>query len=301
MTAKVICVGIAVLDLIYGVEKLPSADGKLNALSYIESGGGMAANAAVAIQRLGGEGSWCGRLGEDDVGRRIRDGLLVENVNVRLSRIFKEVSSPHSIVLVDREGNRALVLYRPPSLDPDPSWLPMSEILNVDAVLTDNRWIEGAVRVLSAARKKGIPGVLDADSASDKSTLSAVAAASHVIFSKDGLCELFDVTDPVAGLRQATRYAPFAAVTMGAGGVMWSAHGGPVQSMSAFPILAKETVGAGDIFHGAFTLALVEGAGEEVALRFASAAAALKCAREGGRSSFPRRVEVEDFLDANNQ
>jgi len=301
MTAKILCVGIAVLDLIYGVEKLPSTDGKLNALSYTESGGGMAANAAVAIQRLGGEGWWCGRLGEDEIGRRIRDGLLDENVNVRLGRIFKGVSSPHSIVLVDREGNRALVLYRPASLDPDPSWLPMSAILDFDAVLTDNRWIDGAVRVLSAAKKRGIPGVLDADSASDKSPLRAVAEASHVIFSKDGLSELFDVEDPEAGLRQAIRYAPFAAVTLGADGVMWLANGGPVQSMPAFSILAKETVGAGDIFHGAFTLALIEGAGVEGALRFASAAAALKCAREGGRSGFPHRAEIEDFLRTNNR
>jgi sulfofructose kinase len=299
MMAKIMCVGIAVLDLIYGVKKLPSTDGKQNALSCTESGGGMAANAAVAIQRLGGEGSWCGRLGDDDIGRRIRDGLLDENVDVRLARIYKEVSSPHSIVLVDREGSRALVLYRPASLDPDPSWLPMSEILNFDAVLTDNRWIEGAVHVLSGAGQKGIPGILDADSASDKSTLRAVEVASHVIFSKDGLSELFDVEDPEAGLRQAIRYAPFAAVTMGADGVMWLANGGPVQWLPAFPTLAKETVGAGDIFHGAFTLALIEGAGEEGALQFASAAAALKCGRQGGRASFPRRAEVEAFLKAN--
>lgn len=299
MTAKIVCVGSAVLDLIYSVETLPFRDGKQNALSYTESGGGMAANAAVAIQRLGGHASWCGRLGEDDVGRRIRDGLFAENVDVRLGRLFKDVSSPHSVVLIDREGNRALVLYRPALLDPDPSWLPISEILTFDAVLTDNRWIEGAVQVLSAARQRGIPGVLDADSAGDKSTLRAVELASHVIFSKDGLSELFDVDDPEAGLQEAIRYAPFAAVTIGADGVMWSANRGPVQWMPGLPIRARETVGAGDIFHGAFTLALIEGAGEEGALRFASAAAALKCAREGGRSGFPRRAEVEEILKAN--
>jgi len=57
-----------------------------------------------------------------------------------------------------------------------------------------------------------------------------------------------------------------------------------------------DTLGAGDVWHGAFALALAEGQGEEAAIRFASAAAAIKCTRFGGRSGAPRRDEVERFL-----
>ena len=65
MSARVSCVGVAVLDFIYNVERLPSADGKIVAHSLIESGGGMAANAAATIVRLGGHAAWFGRVGGD--------------------------------------------------------------------------------------------------------------------------------------------------------------------------------------------------------------------------------------------
>ena len=301
MSAKIACVGGAVLDLIYGVEQLPSQDGKFQALTYTESGGGMAANAAVVIRRLGGESLWCGRLGDDDMGRRIRDDLQTENVDVHLARFVPGVKSSHSIVLVDRDGNRAILLYRPDALDPDPSWLPLSEIVGGDAVLADNRWIEGAVAALSAARARGLPAILDADAPGENASLSAVAAASHVIFSASGLHDLFNAGDPAEGLRQAAAHAPFVAVTLGVKGVMWLGPDGAPRVLPAFPVRAAETVGAGDIFHGAFALALVEGHGEEQAIRFAAAVAAIKCSREGGRASFPLRTEVDDFLGRHQQ
>src|SRR6202000_2277218 len=144
VTAKILCVGGAVLDLIYGVAHLPSTDGKLHASSHAESGGGMAANAAVIIGRLGGEATYCGRLGNDDMGRRIRDGLQQEGVDTAHVRMLPGVQSPHSFVLVDGDGNRAIVIYRPHDLDPDPAWLRSIEMADYRAVLADNRWVEGA-------------------------------------------------------------------------------------------------------------------------------------------------------------
>ncbi|MDQ0469261.1 sugar kinase [Labrys wisconsinensis] len=297
MTARVMCVGGAVIDLIYEVDALPSQDGKMLALSYRESGGGMAANAAVIVARLGGEAAWCGRLGDDDKGRRILDGLRQEKVDVRHARLVAGVQSSHSIVLVDGEGNRAIIIYRSDAFEPDTTWLPISSILQADAIVADNRWVEGASLVLSAARQHGKPAVLDADTATDRATLTAVRAASHAIFSTPGLAGLYGTPNPGEGLRQASRDCPFVAVTMGGSGVMWIDSGGMARSMPAFPIGAVETVGAGDIFHGAFALALVETRDEVAALRFASATAALKCMGRGGRASFPDRAAVEKFLN----
>jgi sugar/nucleoside kinase (ribokinase family) len=66
--------------------------------------------------------------------------------------------------------------------------------------------------------------------------------------------------------------------------------------LAAFPITAVDTLGAGDTFHGAFSLALVEGSDTNQAMRFAAAAAALKCTRFGGISGTPTRSEVDAFL-----
>jgi bifunctional ADP-heptose synthase (sugar kinase/adenylyltransferase) len=57
-----------------------------------------------------------------------------------------------------------------------------------------------------------------------------------------------------------------------------------------------DTLGAGDVFHGAFTLAPAQGCEVAAALRFAAAAARLKCTRVGGSMAAPHRAEVETLL-----
>ena len=68
--------------------------------------------------------------------------------------------------------------------------------------------------------------------------------------------------------------------------------------LPAFPVTAVETLGAGDTFHGAFALALAEGLAIAAAMRFAAAAAALRCTRSGGRTALPSRQEVMALLAA---
>jgi sugar/nucleoside kinase (ribokinase family) len=66
--------------------------------------------------------------------------------------------------------------------------------------------------------------------------------------------------------------------------------------MPSFPVHTVDTLGAGDVFHGAFALAVTEGQPLRDAMRFASAAAALKCTRHGGAFASPQRTEVERLL-----
>ena len=258
----------------------------------------MSANAAVIIARLGGKASWCGRLGDDARGRQILEGLHEENVDASAARILPGASSPHSIVLVDSEGRRALVLHRPLFDDAQTDWLPLGEIDRVDAVLADNRWVPGARTLLQAARARGVPAVLDADVGTGAETIEAVRAATHRFFSGAALAYLYGRPDPEEGLRQAARDCRFVSVTLGQEGARWLDAHGAFCTQPAFPAAAVETGGAGDIFHGAFTLALVETGDEVKAMRFAAAAAALKCSRAGGRASFPDRRSVEAFLQA---
>jgi sulfofructose kinase len=77
-----------------------------------------------------------------------------------------------------------------------------------------------------------------------------------------------------------------------------AAEPGTVRKLPAFPVRAVDTLAAGDVFHGAFLLALAEGRGVAAAARFANVAAALKCSRFGSRTTTPGRAEVETFLAA---
>jgi sulfofructose kinase len=91
----------------------------------------------------------------------------------------------------------------------------------------------------------------------------------------------------------------FVAVTDGAHGAMWldlKGRGSTVRHQPAFAIEVADTLAAGDVFHAGFALRLAEGHEEADALRFASAAAALKCTRFGGIVGTPVRTEVEQLL-----
>ena len=100
-----------------------------------------------------------------------------------------------------------------------------------------------------------------------------------------------------SALKRLARLTPaFLAATRGPRGTIWLNEAGELEETPAFPVQAVDTLGAGDVFHGAFALGLAEGEEVREALRFAAAAAALKCTRHGGGMAAPQRVEVEELL-----
>ena len=80
----VICVGHAALDYVYRIDAFPPQPTKVRSLEHIESGGGMAANAAATIARLGGLVELWSRTGADAAGERIRAFLQADGVDVQL-------------------------------------------------------------------------------------------------------------------------------------------------------------------------------------------------------------------------
>jgi sulfofructose kinase len=120
--------------------------------------------------------------------------------------------------------------------------------------------------------------------------------ATHVVFSGECLRATTGTDDLAAALALVARATPsFLAVTDGPRDVLWR-EGEALRRSPTFPVAAVDTLGAGDVFHGAFTLALAEGADMTTVIRFAAAAAGLKCARLGGSAAAPRRAEVEALL-----
>jgi sulfofructose kinase len=151
---------------------------------------------------------------------------------------------------------------------------------------------------LRAARDQGIPAILDAEIADVAILERLTGIADHVIFSERGLAA-WSADDVEGGLRRVlSKGARVAAVTLGAKGVTWIEAGSPekLRHLSAYPVKVVDTLAAGDVFHGAYALALAEDQAPGNAMRFASAAAAIKCTRPGGRSGAPDRAEVEAFL-----
>jgi sulfofructose kinase len=291
----IVCIGHAALDRIYRIEAFPPRPTKVRALEHIEVGGGMAANAAVAIARLGGKAELWSRVGDDAAAQAIRAGLRAEHVDVRYVQAFEGIRSSTSAIVVDDGGERLIVGQRDAGMPSGTSWLPLERVKAADAVLGDIRWLEGVRTVFGRARKDGVPTVLDADLGAREALADLLRLTDYAILSEPALREFAPGSSDAERLEHILALGPgHAGVTLGPAGYLWRAREGGGQ-VPAFSVSVTDTTGAGDAFHGAFALMLAEGRPVAESARLAAAAAALKCRRLGSRAGLPTRVELEAF------
>jgi len=289
---RVACIGIAVLDRTYFLPSLPGSPGKYIAGGYSEVGGGMAATAAVAVARLGGEAVWIGRSGDDATGATLRAGLAAHGVAHCPALVATGGATPSSAVLVDAAGERILALFPGAGQVEEPRF----DLEGAAAVLADPRWVAGAEHGFALARAAGLPRVLDAESGAPAILHRLAPQADHIVFSQRGLHEFTGEADGAAGLAiAASRLSGVLAVTLGAAGSLWW-RDGAAHPLPAPRVAARNTTGCGDVFHGAYTLAIAEGAAVEAAARFATAAAALKAKAGSGWDAVPDRAAVTALL-----
>jgi sugar/nucleoside kinase (ribokinase family) len=294
----ILCIGMPVRDLAFRIEAIPSRGSKVPASQFEEIAGGNALNAAIGIARLGGRAALCGPMGDaaETSAHYIFDKLAQEGIDSRHLVHVPGLVTPISAIMIDPSGERTILTFRDPAL-----WsvrLPNADVLlkNCGAVLIESRCAAFATDLCAEARRRNIPVVVDGDGVMSLSE-GLLTASSHLIFSSEAVRATAGIDDDAGALRKiATLTSSFVAATRGPQGTLWLDPSGAFQEAAAFPVHTVDTLGAGDIFHGAFTLALTEGQAVPVALRFASAAAALKCTRFGGAFACPQRFEVEAFL-----
>jgi len=290
-----------VRDLTFRVPGVPGRGSKENATHFDEICGGNALNAAIAIVRLGGRASICGPMGDarETSSRFIFEQLAHEGIETKHVVHMPGLVTPISAVMVDPSGERTIVTFRDPEL-----WnvhLPPIELLLDDcaAILTESRAASFCTDLCAEACRRGIPVIVDVDRAMSMRE-GLLTASSHLVFSSEPLQETADVADDGQALKKIAKLTPsFLAGTRGPKGTIWLDERGNLQETPAFPVHTVDTLGAGDVFHGAFALAITQQQELRQALRFASAAAALKCTRFGGAFAAPQRAEVEALLGQN--
>ena len=282
------------MDHTFQVDEVVQPPSKTRARGYTLGAGGLAANASVAVSRLGGRCVFWGRVGDDLNGRPLLGALAEQGVDVSHCRLAPGGRTPVSAVLVDPVGERSIYAYRGEGLGTEPDWLPLHLIDTAQVFLCDPRWPEGAARALDHARARGVPSVIDGEKSETRILKDLIPRVDHAVFSEPGLANY------MPGLRVAEALVAaidagcaVAAVTQGEKGTLWMRRGdASPRRMPAFRVQATNTTGAGDVYHGAYALAVAEGQTVEAAIRFASAAGALR-ARDGAT---PTRAMVEELL-----
>src|SRR5690606_2697404 len=237
--------------------------------------------------------------GIDPVGDRAVAELQAEGIDCAYIRRLQGVRTAFSSILVDAGGERIIVPFYDRRLASPSDVVPPIAAGAYAAVMVDVRWPWAAETALRAAREAGIPAILDADTAPVELLETLLPLATHIVASEPAAISVAGATDLRECVRiLSRRYDVFTAVTAGAEGCYWAEGAGePVSHMPGFKVDAVDTLAAGDVFHGAFAHGLVEGKDIADMIRFASAAAAIKCARFSGRAGSPSRAEVLSFIE----
>lgn len=286
--------GFCSWDHVCAIPRVP-VDGKVEILRRINQGGGPAATATYAAQRLGARTAFVGVVGDDEAGRAILRELAGGGVSVSGMAIRTGRESAVTYCWAEQEtGGRSIAWTRGDAepLRPDevdPARIRASRALHLDGLQT-----AAAARAVELARAAGVIVCLDAGIVVPG--IDGLIARCDLVIASEFFAQRFCGCAPEEALSNLRQRGPqVAVVTLGARGSVGVADGAVVR-MPAFAVPVVDSTGAGDVYHGAFLLRYLEGAPLAECMRFASAAAALKCGALGGRTGIPTRQRLEEFL-----
>jgi sulfofructose kinase len=276
------------------VLRLPAAVGpnaKLPILSRHLSPGGQVTTTLATCASLGMNTAYIGVFGDDEEGATLRETLEQHGVDTSHS-VVREVRNRSALILVDEQsGDRTVLWERDPRLALRPSELPRDVIARTKLLHVDDVDPDAAIVAAQVARRAGAAVTSDLDRAGDHTT-ALLAEVSVAIFAESLPSALTGQADPERALRALRRsYGCVLCVTLGSRGSMMliddALHQAP-----AFPVSVADTTGAGDVFRGAFIFSMLRGDVPDEILRFANAAAAFSCTREGALNGVPALSDV---------
>jgi len=292
----VVGLGYTATDYLAVVPHLPELDTKLEAGCLSIQGGGPVATALVTVRRLGLRPLYIGKVGDDDFGRFMLEELGKEGVDVTKVVCEKGAKSQFAFIMVDaRLGHRTIVWTRGTVTRLRRGEADLSALDRCRCLMLDDLETEAGIEAAARARELGIPVVLDAGSVRD-GMAELVLMCDYVVASSHFGLQYTGSDDPPCAARLIhEKTGRVAVVTAGEKG---SFCAGPQGSFArkGFEVRAVDTTGAGDVFHGAFAVGILNGWDLPRVLEFSNAVAAMKCTKLGGRPGIPTFDEALEFL-----
>ncbi len=296
---RVAGLGQCSLDHISVVDLFPREDTKNEVSEWTIQGGGPVATALVTLSRLGVGTTLMGLLSDDWTGNTIKDGLIEEGVGVDGLIVRKGGRSQTAFIVVNRRTAARTVFWQRPTLTPImPEEVTGSFIEGCEFLLLDGLMADASIEAARLARAANIPVMLDGGRVRDK-ILDIAALSDYVVVSEEFAVELAGT--PKGAIGELMKLKPRAVtITLGKRGSITKC-GGDFFVQPAFSVDAVDTTGAGDVFHGGYIYGLLQNWNIRDTVRFASAAAALKCKKIGGRAGIAGLRETKDFLEIHGE
>ncbi len=276
-------VGLATLDVVHRVDRVPSENEKVTADRQFVAAGGPATNAAITFAALGGQSTLVTALGESAVARCIADDIRKYGVTVVDAAPGLETPPVSSVMVSLHNGDRAVVGGDAAgSVVPVPAPGTLDALIeSVDVVLMDGHYPVLASAVARVCRETRKPCVIDAGRWKPIMA-EIIPAATDIVASADfRMPDAPDINSVVNALIQGEGRVVVA--TAGADPVRWWS-GRESGQVTVEPVDAVDTLAAGDVFHGAYAYALVRTPDIAARIDFSNRVASLRCSMVGPRS-----------------
>ncbi|MBO5285302.1 MAG: hypothetical protein J6B16_00215 [Clostridia bacterium] len=293
--SKIVGLGACVLDTLINCNKYPTEDTKLKADSIFLSGGGPVGNALVVISKLGVTAEVLGGFGDDASANYLisdfnRYGVLTDNVTV-----CRGASSFTSYIVLSEEAKTRTCVFDRGTVPDDVSNVKLSAVDTADIVHLDGNYLNCAISLAKYAKNKGVLVSLDAGGLY-KDIDKLIPYVDVLIPSAEfalGFTGKTDIKSAILDLY--SKYTPkVLVVTDGSNGGYYYEDGN-ILHYDSVKVNAVDTNGAGDTFHGAFLVALVNGKSIKDCCNYASAVAGYKVGFKGART-YPLTKQIADDL-----
>lgn len=293
----IVGVGLNATDTLLIVPKFPAYAGKEPFTEEILSPGGQVASAMVACAKLGMRVKYIGTCGDDERGRIQMDSLSGTGINLDHVQVRKGCANQSAYIIIDHStGERTVLWRRSDGLRLDPSEITPEMITGSRMLHIDGHDTPAVAKAASIAHANGIPVTVDVDTiyhGFDK----VLPNVDYLVASSEFPVGWTNERDPFKALEmiQEEYGMRCAAMTLGAHGSLARIDGKFVYS-PAFVVNCVDTTGAGDVFHGAFCYAVLQGMAMSDVLNFSNALAALNCTAIGARGGIQGIEEAHALM-----
>jgi ribokinase len=296
---KIVGLGQCALDHSFVIDFLPESDTKKEVMQWEINGGGPVATALVSLCRLGMDCTFHGVIGDDEAGIKIRDSLESEHIHTTGLMSRPDSNSQAAFIAVEKATGKRTIFWKRPSAEAlRPEELPDNFLEDADFLLIDGLMSEVSMHAVRIAKDTSVPVMLDAGRIR-KGMIELAGLADYVVCSEEFAREFSSDAGefiPEKVLQEMKAFkAKALTITLGSKG-SFTMSGKEIFHTPAFRVDVLDTTGAGDVFHGGYIYGLLQNWELKEVTRFASACAALKCRKLGGRSGIPDLKEVEDLL-----
>jgi sulfofructose kinase len=293
----VVGVGLNATDTMLIVPHFPAYAGKVPFQEEFLCPGGQVASAMVACSRLGLRTKYIGAIGDDERGRIQIESLQGTGINLDDVQMRRNCPNQSAYIIIDRStGERTVLWRRNDCLRIDPDHISADQITCARLLHIDGHDTPAVAHAAAIARRHGIPVTVDVDTiyhGFDK----VLPNIDYLVASSEFPTAWTGVSDPFTALEaiQSEYGMRVAAMTLGAHGSL-ARENGQFYYSPAFVVNCLDTTGAGDVFHGAFCYAVLQGMPMPDVLEFSNAMAALNCTALGARGGIRGLDDVRAMM-----